>query len=342
MITHVIRGQNGDSRIILGESIDNLAAYTAGRQTIVMTDENVYRCHRERVPDNRVIVIPPGEEHKTLYTVETIYQKMFDLGFDRSGLVVAIGGGIVCDVAGFAASTYLRGVAFGFVPTTLLAQVDASVGGKNGVNFGGYKNLIGTFNQPEFVLVDFNLLKTLPTRALGCGFAEALKHGAIANPELFAFMESQAEALKALDPASIERIVSDSIVIKSAVVNQDEKEHGERRKLNFGHTFGHAIEKTLGLPHGEAIAIGMVVAARLSAQRGYLSNADVTRLTAALTRLDLPVSVKVDPERMIDALWKDKKRYGDTIKFILLERIGSAIIQDVTVQELETVLKNLE
>lgn len=341
MTTHLIKGVNGESRILLGESLTQLEKYLAGRTCVIVTDEQVEQFYRPLFPGNNVIVVGTGERIKTLETVTTLYDKFLEFELDRSAIVVAIGGGLVCDLAGFAASTYLRGIAFGFVPTTLLAQVDASVGGKNGVNFRGYKNMIGTFEQPEFVLADFSLLKTLAPPQPGCGFAEAIKHGTIADRRLFAFMEAQAESIKQLEPHGIERIVNDSILIKAAIVNQDEKETGERRKLNFGHTFGHALEKTLGLPHGEAISIGMVAAARLSTQLAGLADAEAERLRNLLGKFDLPVNIHADREQIKDALRKDKKRYGERVKFVLLAEIGTSLVKDVSLQELEGVIDDL-
>jgi len=341
VITHTIKGTTGESKIVLGERLAHLEKYLEGRKSAVITDKNVYRLYGETFPARDIIVIDTSEKIKTLNTVETLYREFLNFELDRSALVVAIGGGIVCDIAGFAASTYLRGIQFGFVPTTLLAQVDASVGGKNGVNFWGYKNIIGTFNQPEFVLADFNVLKTLEQSDLKCGFAESIKHGAIADAHLFSFMEHHINSLRNLEPESIERIVNDSIVIKSSIVNKDEREKGERRKLNFGHTFGHALEKTHGIPHGEAVSIGMVVAASLSQQRGHLSVSDVDRLQRLLQSYDLPVSIDADKSHVLNAIRKDKKRYGDSIKFVLLEEIGKAIVQDVNLKELETALESL-
>ena len=342
MITHTITGKTGTSDIVLGEHFRNLEKYTGTRKYVIVADETVHKLYGELFATEHVLVIGSGEHIKTLDTVKDIYQKFLEIELDRSSCVIAVGGGIVCDIAGFAASTFLRGIPFGFVPTTLLSQVDASVGGKNGVNFQGYKNLVGVFSQPEFVLIDTDFLKTLESRTLGCGFAEAIKHGAIADPDLFSFMEEHFCDIRHLAPESIERIVNDSIVIKSSIVNQDEKEHGERRKLNFGHTFGHAIEKTLKLPHGEAIAIGMMVAANLSQQFGLLSNSDVARLSHVLELFDLPRSLDADNKAPLkEALRKDKKRYGESIKFILLEGIGKAVIQDVSIQTLEKTLECL-
>ena len=341
VITHTITGAGGDSLIVVGERLTQLGKYIKERKTVIITDEVVYPLYKEQFPVDDVIVIGTGEQVKTFETLQVIYSKFLEFELDRSAIVVAVGGGIVSDIAGFAASTFLRGLSFGFVPTTLLAQVDASVGGKNGVNFQGYKNIVGVFSQPEFVLIDFNVLKTLEKETLGCGFAEAIKHGAIANKALFEFMEKQSAAIQALEPEGVERIVNDSIVIKSSVVNKDEKEKGERRKLNFGHTFGHALEKTLKIPHGEAVSIGMMVAAKLSQQRGYLTEADVFRLGKLLEVYNLPVSIDADKSRIMDAMRKDKKRYGDSIKFVLLKEIGNAIVQDVSLLDLEIVVESV-
>jgi 3-dehydroquinate synthase len=235
----------------------------------------------------------------------------------------------------------MRGVHFGFVATTLLAQVDASVGGKNGVNFSGYKNMVGVFNQPEFVICDLDLLKTLPKREVLCGMAEIVKHGAIADADLFAFLEENAQGALELDPVVVERLVYDSVVIKSAVVSRDEKEAGERRKLNFGHTFGHAIEKTSGVPHGEAVSAGMAAAARLSAQKGLLAHAEADRLIALLDRLGLPTRIPAKPESVLDALRKDKKRKGAGIHFVLLADIGRAVIEEIPLAELDRVFEGI-
>jgi 3-dehydroquinate synthase len=341
MITHRIAGNNGESQIVLGESIHHLERYIDGRTYAIITDTHVDTFYHDSFPGERIIVIGTGEGMKTLDTIESLYNKFLEFELDRSSFIVAVGGGVVCDIAGFAASTYLRGISFGFVATTLLAQVDASVGGKNGVNFQGYKNLIGTFNQPEFVLADFSMLNTLEKTYLGCGFAEAIKHGIIADSDLFSFMEAHANDLKNLDPQGIERIVNDSIVIKAAIVNKDEKEKGERRKLNFGHTFGHAIEKTLGFPHGESISIGMVVAAQLSQQLDYITDAEVTRITQVLEAFDLPITITGKKDRIKDSIRKDKKRYGDSIKFVLINDIGTCCIQDVGLDKLEAVIDEL-
>ena len=234
----------------------------------------------------------------------------------------------------------MRGVRFGFVSTTLLSQVDASVGGKNGFNFGGYKNIVGVFNQPEFVICDLNLLKTVPQKEILSGFAEIIKHGAIADKNLFIYLEENRDRALALDLAVIEKLVHDSVIIKSKIVNQDEKEKGERRKLNFGHTFGHAIEKITKVRHGEAVSAGMVLATELAVKKEALALKDSNRLADLLDKYGLPVRLKFDSNEVLETLRMDKKREGDLIYFVLLSEIGNAYVEEIAIQELETLVGN--
>ena len=341
MRTFHIKGSSGDSMIRVGERLRNTIKWLPSEKGVIITDANVKRLYEKDFPPLEVIEIGTGEAIKTLDTVETLYESLTNLEADRSTFILGIGGGIVCDVTGFVASTYLRGVRFGFVASTLLAQVDAAVGGKNGVNFRGYKNMVGTFNQPDFVICDPYLLRTLPEKELHQGFAEIVKHGAMGDADLFAFLEEKSEQAKALDPDAIEKIVYDSVVLKAGIVNRDEKEKGERRKLNFGHTFGHAIEKVTGLPHGEAVGLGMLVAASLSQRRGYLSVEEREKIRALIMQLGLPQRLQGDGERIVHALRKDKKREGEEIYFVLLQQIGNAIVEKVSLDELEAVVNDL-
>ena len=319
---------------MIGECLKNLSNYIPSQDVVLITDETVSRYYQKDFPEFRAITIGTGERIKTLDTAGIIYQELLDMDAQRSTFIVGIGGGIVCDITGFVASTFLRGVRFGFVSSTLLSQVDASVGGKNGVNFKGFKNMVGVFNQPEFVICDLNLLKTLPERELLSGFAEVVKHAVIEDRDLFAFIENHAAKALALDQTVLERFVHDSVVIKSAVVNRDEKEKGERRKLNFGHTFGHAIEKTTGIPHGEAVSLGMVLAASLSVRKQLLSEKEFHRITRLLENLKLPTVLEYDKKEVMAALKKDKKREGDHIHFVLINGIGKSVITEISIQEL--------
>ena len=330
-----IGGLSRRSAVFIGERMANLAQHLPPGRAVVITDANLLRLHREAFPPCPVLSIGCGESVKTLETVKSLYETLADLSVDRSTFILGVGGGVVCDVTGFVASTYLRGLRFGFVATTLLAQVDASVGGKNGVNLEGYKNLVGCFNQPEFVLCDLHLLDTLPESEVANGMAEIVKHALIADAGLFAFLEARTAEALALDPATIEKLIGDSVAIKAGVVARDEREAGERRKLNFGHTFGHALERVAGLSHGEAVSVGMAIAARLSVEMGRLPAAACERMLGLLRRLRLPVTAAADAGRVMDALRKDKKRKADRIHFVLLDDIGRAAVEEIEIRELE-------
>jgi 3-dehydroquinate synthase len=330
----IVEGQTGRSHVMVGERLDNLANHLPPGRTIIITDENVARLYEDQFPSGDIITIGLGETIKTIATVETIYDQLISLEADRTTFIVGIGGGIVGDITGFAASTYMRGLNFGFVASSLLAQVDATVGGKNGVNFKGYKNMVGVFNQPQFVIADIDLLATLPAEEVACGLAEIVKHGCIADEHYFETIETHSEAISALEPAIMRTLVYGSVVIKADVVNQDEREAGVRRKLNFGHTIGHALEKTLGISHGAAVSIGMVMAADLSREKGLLPEKDAQRLNALLSRLGLPTQIAFDPAKVTEALGKDKKRESDRIKFVLLQGLGQSVITDIPLEEL--------
>ncbi len=340
MKTLEIHGSTGDSTIRVGEKLQNLGKYIPAENVVIITDVNVKRFYQNNFPPHPVITIQTGEKIKNLDTVRSIYGKLVELGVDRSTVIIGIGGGIVCDITGFVASTFLRGVKFGFVSSTLLSQVDASVGGKNGVNFKGYKNMVGVFSQPEFVICDLNLLSTLPEKEVLCGLAEIVKHAAIGDGDLFEYLEEHYQKALALDSAVIERLVYDSVVIKSAIVNRDEKEKGERRKLNFGHTFGHAIEKTTGVRHGEAVSAGMVMASELSVKKGHLQAKNAQRIKSLLGDLKLPTHLPADRKTVFDALQKDKKRKGDRIYFVFLEDIGKPFVDQISIKELEDIIND--
>lgn len=271
-------GSTGSCRILLGATFDQLGELCDTGKTVAIVDRNVLDLHRDKLSPYRLIEVEPGEQRKTLETVNTIYERFLEWELDRFSTIVGIGGGMVCDMSGFVASTYLRGMPFGFVPTTLLALVDASIGGKNGVNYHGYKNLVGTFNQPGFVLCDFAFLKTLPYDELRNGLAEAIKSALICDEILFGYIEDNGQGISSLNDDVVQKIVYDSLNVKINIVSQDETEKGERRKLNFGHTIGHAIEKTTKCSHGEAVSIGMIMSAKLSERKGTLTRKDVKRI----------------------------------------------------------------
>ncbi|MFZ7127950.1 MAG: 3-dehydroquinate synthase [Desulfobacterales bacterium] len=330
-----VKGHEGPSAIIIGERIDRLNRYLPeGCQVALITDKTVHGLYGRDFPAGEIILVGQGEAGKTLETVSGIYRQLMHMGADRSTFVVGIGGGVVCDVAGFTASTYMRGLRFGFAATTLLAQVDASVGGKNGVNVDGYKNMVGVFRQPEFVLCDTSLLRSLPAVEIRSGFGEIVKHAAIASRELFEFLEARWDRALSLDAGIIDHLIGESVRIKADVVDRDETEQGERRKLNFGHTIGHAVERALGIAHGEAVSIGMHAAARLSVKQGLLDPREAGRLERLLSTLNLPIRADIDPRIVLDGVLRDKKRERDEVRFVLLEEIGKAVVTPIEVQTL--------
>jgi 3-dehydroquinate synthase len=292
------------------------------------------------------IVVPDGEEHKDWPTLNAIFDALLKERCGRDCTLIALGGGVIGDLAGFAAATYQRGVQYIQVPTTLLAQVDSSVGGKTAINHPLGKNMIGAFHQPRLVLADMDTLKTLPDRELRAGLAEVIKHGLIRDAAFFGWLEANIERLLARDPQALEHAVLRSIAIKAEIVNQDEHESGLRQLLNFGHTFGHAIEAGLGYGawlHGEAVAAGMVMAAELSRELGLTSEADMGRIRALLERAGLPIASRgIDPERLRSLMSVDKKSKEGRIHFVLLERLGAATLRaDVPPRALEHTLARL-
>jgi 3-dehydroquinate synthase len=279
-----------------------------------------------------------GETNKTLATAQRLYGELLNLGADRSTFILGFGGGIVTDVTGFVASTYMRGLSFGFVASTLLAQVDASVGGKNGVNFEGYKNMVGTFNQPDFVLCDLSLLDTLPEREFKSGLAEIIKSGLIADPELFKLFETHTLKEFRENRTLLLEAVHRAVRVKADIVERDEQEQGDRRKLNLGHTFAHAIEKsTREYLHGEAVAIGLVMIAALSVQQGTLTQEEADRVRAVVEKMGLPVQSGVELPQLLQALKLDKKKAAKSVNFVLMDGLGSCQIQPFTFEEIDRI-----
>ena len=334
-----IPGGTGRSRLITGAGIGMLSQFSETPPSVMVVDANVQRLHSGCFHNCAVITVPGGEQSKSLRTLEMLYERFLNMGLDRHSHIVVAGGGAVCDVGAFAAATFMRGVQLTMVPTTLLAQIDAGVGGKNAVNIGGYKNVVGTIRQPGIVLCDPAFLATLELKEVRNGCAEAVKHGAISDSEYFDFLESNVAGILGGDRDILESLVHQSLVIKASVVRRDELDTGERMKLNFGHTVGHAVESVLGFSHGEAVSIGMVAEAGLSSSRGSLSSGNLDRLVSLLQAFGLPVRIEGgDPGRLMDAMHKDKKRRGKTFCMTVLRELGSSVLEDVPVSELENLI----
>jgi 3-dehydroquinate synthase len=334
------------SKIIVGENIKELPRYIESKKNIIsITDSNVYGLYENYIPSKHLVVIGTGEKVKTLETASNIYERLLNMGADRSYFILGIGGGLVCDVAGFVASTFMRGIGFGFVPTTLLAQVDASIGGKNGVNYKGYKNIVGVFKQPEFIFSTPFFLKTLKAKDFTCGMAEVIKHALIAESELLKFLEQKYNQIISFDDYSINRIVTDSVKVKTNIVNLDEFELGERRKLNFGHTVGHALEKlSPGISHGHAVAIGMMFAARFSSHRELIEWSEVRRIERLIKAFGLPTDIsdmKIRKQDIFEAIKMDKKKEENELHFVFLKKIGEAVVEKISFEELEDVIQDM-
>lgn len=292
--------------------------------------EQALRPHFARVLQ---CVLPDGEQYKDWAHLQLVFDALLEHRCDRRSVVFALGGGVVGDMAGFAAACYMRGVDFVQVPTTLLSQVDSSVGGKTGINHPAGKNMIGAFHQPRLVVADVEALRSLPAREFSAGLAEVIKHGAIADAEFFAWLERDMQALRALEPRAVEYAVRRCCEIKAEVVSRDETENGARALLNFGHTFGHAVEAAMGYGawlHGEAVGAGMVVAAELSMRLGLLGRDALERLVELIRRAGLPVRVPEWPvQRYLDLMRVDKKAEGGELRYVLLERLGAARLSPV-------------
>jgi 3-dehydroquinate synthase len=318
-------------------SFSALPTILNGANTVLLTDENVMEAHKNKLKRWKTIVIKPGESEKNAATVNDVIAQLIAGGADRSTVLVGVGGGVVTDLAGYVASIYMRGIQFGFIPTTLLAMVDASIGGKNGIDVGAYKNMVGTINQPQFILQDASLLRSLPQREWNNGFAEVIKHAAIRDSALFKTLESYKPRHFRRDTQLTATLVRRNSLLKTKIVLEDEFEKGDRKLLNFGHTLGHAIENEYRLQHGEAVAIGMVFAAKLSEQ--LLKFRGRERLRALIERYGLPTECVYDSETVFGNMQKDKKNEAGLLSYVLLQKIGKGIIYKIPFEQVHQFLQ---
>ncbi len=308
---------------------------------IFITDENVYQAHKNKFSSHKTIVIKAGEQFKNQQTVNTAIDELISLNADRQSFIVGVGGGVVTDLAGFAASIYMRGIKFAFVPTSILAMVDASIGGKNGIDVGVYKNLVGVINHPEFLLYDYSFLEKLPEEEWVNGFAEIVKHACIKDRNMFAFLEENSLAAFRSPQSTAGSLIRKNVELKYDVVSQDENETGERKLLNFGHTIGHAIENTSKLAHGSAISIGMVIACRISERINNFSSSDTQKIINLLKQYKLPTEFSFDKEEAWKILQHDKKKAGNDMSFIVLDSIGKASVKSIPMPELYQIFKDI-
>ena len=310
------------------------------KNTVLVTDENVFNAHKYKFKNWNTIILKPGEQYKIQQTADAVIDQLIEFEADRKTMLVGIGGGVITDITGYVASIYMRGIQFGFVPTTLLAMVDASIGGKNGIDVGEYKNMVGTIKQPSFILHDHSLLSSLPVREWQNGFAEIIKHACIKDAAMFKALEvnsiNQYRKKKQLQA----ELVKQNALIKLKTVQKDEFEQGERKLLNFGHSLGHALETQYELSHGQAISIGMTYAAEISAK--LLNFRDTERLTSILEQYGLPTYASFNARKVFDVLKMDKKREKKDINYILLDKIGKAKIQSIPLKQLQQLIGGLQ
>jgi 3-dehydroquinate synthase len=309
------------------------------KQAVIITDENIFSHHQKKFGGWNTIVISAGEQFKVQATVDSIIEQLIGFQADRKTFLIGVGGGVVTDITGFVASIYMRGIPFGFVPSSILAMVDASIGGKNGIDVGVYKNLAGTIRQPEFLLYDLSLLKSLPKEEWINGFAEIIKHACIKDASLFRELEKNKPGLYLKDKTALSKLIRRNAVIKSDVVQKDEFEHGERRLLNFGHTIGHAIENLYELSHGHAVAIGMGVACMISEE--FTDFRDTGRVIAVLKKYGLPTLAEFDSKEVINVLRMDKKKVRESMNYVLLNKTGQGIVRMIPIVQLEKMVQSI-
>lgn len=310
------------------------------KNSVLITDTNVFEAHGKKFSGWNTIVLKAGEEYKVQATVDAVIEQLIDFEADRKTTLIGIGGGVITDITGYVASVYMRGISFGFIPTSLLSLVDASIGGKNGIDVGVYKNMVGVIRQPSFILHDRGFLNTLPQREWENGFAEIIKHACIKDAAMFKQLEANSIVSYQKNKRALSELLKRNAIIKTKVVQQDEFEKGDRRLLNFGHTLGHALENQYELMHGQAVAIGMAYASVISGKiTGFREASRVTRL---LLQYDLPTFVEFDKEKVFRVMKMDKKREKKEMNYVLLEKIGSGVVKAIPVDRLEKIINELQ
>ncbi len=330
---------NSSTDYYLAYGISHLKEFVEQKNAVIITDENVFSNHKKRFKNWKVIVLQPGEEQKTQSTVDSIIAQLIMMEADRKTTLIGVGGGVITDVTGYVASIYMRGLKFGFIPTTLLSMVDASIGGKNGVDVGIYKNLVGTIRQPSFILHDLVFLNSLPQSEWINGFAEIIKHACIKDAAMFRELETSSLKKYQNRKILVCELIQRNAILKTKVVQQDEFEKGDRKLLNFGHTLGHALENQYALAHGQAISIGMTYACNISKQiTGFKETEKVVSL---LEKYGLPTYAKFDRKKVFDVLKMDKKRERKDISYVLLEKIGKGVIKTISLDQLEKIIQEL-
>lgn len=322
------------SEILIGAKWESVQSMLPGNGIAIITDNNISRIYGEKFPDVPILQVKSGETSKSLEVIESLAERLIESGIDRTGFILGIGGGVVCDIAGFLASIYMRGIRCAFISTSLLSQVDASTGGKNGVNLGGAKNVLGCFRQPEFVICDPTMLHTLPEEEYFSGLAELIKTALIGSEKLFDLIENNYEGILRRDTELLSMLVTMAVRFKASIVSEDEKEAGLRRILNFGHTYGHAIEMYKSFKHGYAVSSGMELAANFSLAKGYISSSDYERIINMLKSFKLLRRHDLPDDQINQLIMKDKKKVGNDVHFVFIEEIGKAFVEKIQISEL--------
>jgi 3-dehydroquinate synthase len=339
-MTHTkIKFNNASTDFYFAGGFSHLKKIVDAKNTIIITDENIFKYHLQKFKGWNTIVLKPGEEHKVQATVDALIEQLIEMEADRKTTLVGVGGGVITDITGYAASVYMRGLKFGFVPTSLLAMVDASVGGKNGIDVGVHKNMVGIIRQPAFILHDMIFLNTLPEAEWQNGFAEIIKHACIKNAAMFTELEASGIDKYRSKQKLICDLVQRNTLLKARLVQQDEFETGDRKLLNFGHTLGHAIENQYELSHGQAIAIGMTYACHISEQLTGFKQTD--KVVKVLEQYGLPTYASFNKKKVFDVLKMDKKRVRNEMNYVLLEKIGKGVIKQIQLKKLEQIIEKL-
>lgn len=320
-------------------SISYLKKIVDAKNAIIITDENVYKHHQSKFKGWNVIVLKAGEEYKIQGTVDSIIEELIAMQADRKTILVGVGGGVVTDITGYVASVYMRGINFGFIPTSVLAMVDASIGGKNGIDVGVYKNMVGIIRQPNFLLYDLNFLPSLPQAEWENGFAEIIKHACIKDAAMFRLLNTNRLSLYQAKKNLMSELIKRNVLIKTKIVQKDEFEKAERRLLNFGHTLGHALENQYELSHGQAISIGMTYACHISEQLSGFKQTE--KVVKVLEQYGLPTYASFNKKKAIEVLKMDKKRERKEMNYILLEKIGKGVVKSIPLTQLEKIIINL-
>ena len=325
------------TEIHFASGISHLKKITDPKATVVITDENVFNAHTKRFKGWNTIVLKPGEEFKVQATVDAVIEKLIEMEADRKTTLVGVGGGVITDITGYVASVYMRGIRFGFIPTSILSLVDASIGGKNGIDVGVYKNMVGVIRQPAFILHDMVFLNSLPQVEWENGFAEIIKHACIKDAAMFEGLERNSLKTYQGRQTNICELIQRNTIIKSKVVQKDEFEKGERRLLNFGHTLGHALETQYELLHGQAISIGMTYACHISEQLTGFKQTE--KVVSVLEKYNLPTYASFNKQKVFEVLKMDKKRERKEMNYVLLEKIGKGVVKSISLKQLEKIVE---